>query len=472
MRKHGWWVDLNAHVLPGLWDGHAHLLGYGEMLGNVKLYGVNSLEEANKRIDDYRRLHPGSGTRQNWIKGIGWDQSLLPTGMPTAADLPDNLYILLYRVDAHCLWVSAPVLALLPSSPIAIPGGTIPSPGVFCDNAMDLILPLLPPTTIAQKKHYILTAQKQLHTYGIVGLHDAGVLAEDRGLYFSLASRNKLSLRINAMIECHSRNTFCPLEASRITHPFLIVRSVKLFADGALGSWGAALLSPYSDNPTTSGTMLLSSPELTNVTTLWSNAGYQVCIHAIGDLANRLAIDAIAAAAPGTGKHRIEHAQIISPKDQARMKSLGIIPSIQPTHATSDSYYAAARLGAKRLRESAYRMKSLLNLHPVLGSDFPVEPPSVLAGIYAAVERRDPKVGGERWFPEEALTVRQALRGFTRAPAEAVGWEGVGKVEKGAWADWVVLDRRLDGEDKEWLRGEEAVRETWIVGKRVFRRGE
>jgi predicted amidohydrolase YtcJ len=390
--------------------------------------------------------------------------------MPTAADLPGNLYILLYRVDVHCLWVSAPILSLLHSSPVAPPGGTIPSPGVFCDNAMDLVLALLPPATTAQKKHYITTAQKQLHTYGIVGLHDAGVLAEDRALYASMESRGELGLRINAMIECRVHNSFCSLEATRINTPMLTVRSVKLFADGALGSWGAALLSPYSDKPSTSGTMLLSAEELTNVTALWANAGYQVCIHAIGDLANRLAIDAIAAA-PGTGKHRIEHAQIISPKDQARMKALGIIPSIQPTHATSDMYYAKARLGAKRLRESAYKMKSLLELRPVLGSDFPVEPPSVLAGIYAAVERRDPKVGslGGKWFPEEALTVREALRGFTRAPAEAVGWDMVGAVERGRWADWVVVDKRL-GEESEWLRDERAVRETWIGGKRVFKR--
>lgn len=416
--------------------------------------------------------------------------------MPSASDLPGDLYVLLYRVDVHCIWVSEPVLSLLPTfprPPVAPPGGTIPSPGVFCDNAMDLVLPFLPAPSAAQKREYVLTAQSSLHRYGIVGVHDAGVLATDRELYSRLASRGQLQLRINAMVECAVQNAFCPAEAAMIARPdgLLTVHSVKLFADGALGSWGAALLDPYSDDTTTSGTLLIEPAKLANVTRQWAEAGYQVCIHAIGDAANRAAIDAFAAAATTTAANgassskskpsfRIEHAQIVAPADQARMHTLGIVPSVQPTHATSDAAYALSRLGARRLRDSAYRMRSFLPLGLVLGSDFPVEPPSVLAGIYAAVTRRDPRPGmdkqpdGKGWYTEEALTVKEALRGFTRGPAYAAGLPKAGAIMAGTWADWVVLDRRLtdvgaDGDGGlEWMKSDTAVRETWLHGRRVY----
>ena len=440
---------------------------------------------------------------------MGWDQALLTPGrMPSASDLPDNLYVLLYRVDVHCIWVSMPVLSLLPTfprPPVAPPGGTIPSPGVFCDNAMDLVLPFLPAPSAAQKREYVLTAQSSLHRYGIVGLHDAGVRAADRELYSRLASRGQLKLRINAMVECTARNTFCPAEAAMVARPdgLLTVHSVKLFADGALGSWGAALLEPYSDDSTTSGTLLIGPAKLTNLTRRWAEAGYQVCIHAIGDAASRAAIDAFAAAATAAAatassvssksksrsksklSFRLEHAQVVAPVDQARMRTLGIVPSVQPTHATSDSAYALSRLGDRRLRDSAYRLRSFLPLGLVLGSDFPVEPPSVLAGIYAAVTRRDPRPGmgkqpsgqsGKGWYTGETLTVKQALWGFTRSPANAAGLAKAGAIMAGTWADWVVLDRRLAdvgaGEDGglEWMRSDTAVRETWLHGKRVFMR--
>jgi len=237
------------------------------------------------------------------------------------------------------------------------------------------------------------------------------------------------------------------------------------------------LLEPYSDDPTTNGTMIISPSALTTVTSQWARAGYTVCIHAIGDLANRAAISAISAASPSSAGFRIEHAQIVHPDDHKLLWSLGITPSIQPTHATSDQFYALSRLGEERLRKRAYRMKSFLPLKPVLGSDFPVEPPSVLAGIYAAVTRRDPKTGtsvggGNGWHTEEAITVGDALRGFTSNVAAAAGMPKAGKIEAGAWADWVVLDRRLEESPQgwEWLRDETAVKETWVAGKRVFAR--
>lgn len=250
------------------------------------------------------------------------------------------------------------------------------------------------------------------------------------------------------------------------------------------------MIEPYSDRPDTTGSLLVNASTLTSLARSWAAAGYQVNIHAIGDLANRLAIDAMEAALTDlcpsdrllqcqTASHRfrIEHAQIIHPDDQARMFELGIIPSIQPTHATSDSAYAGLRLGLDRVRAEAYRMRSVWGLGPVLGSDFPVEPANPFGGIYAAVTRRRPDTGtagpagsGEGWCTEEALDLEQALHGFTVAPARGAFLEEVaGRIETGMWADWIVLDQRLEDMDVDDIR-RVRVRETWVGGKRVFKR--
>lgn len=250
------------------------------------------------------------------------------------------------------------------------------------------------------------------------------------------------------------------------------------------------MITPYTDRPDTSGSLLVDASALTSLAKSWSSEGYQVNIHAIGDLANRLAVDALEAAlkelcpsdAPLSAcqaqkRFRIEHAQIIHPSDQARIKSLGILPSVQPTHATSDMKYAKLRLGSERLAAEAYRMRSLRDVGLVLGSDFPVEPPNPFEGIYAAVARRSPRTGrgadGETkdsWFPREALSLHEALTGFTEGPAYGAFMERrAGVIQSGAMADWVVLDRPLDEVDVEELRTL-TVKETWVGGRRVYAR--
>jgi predicted amidohydrolase YtcJ len=248
------------------------------------------------------------------------------------------------------------------------------------------------------------------------------------------------------------------------------------------------MLTPYTDHPQSSGSLLVNATTLTDLTTAWATAGYQVNIHAIGDLANRLAIDAMSAAydslcatisradCQALHRFRIEHAQIIHPDDQKRMFEMGIIPSIQPTHATSDMAYAETRLGLNRTKEEAYRMRSLLPLNPVLGSDFPVEPADIFQGIYAAVTRKSPHTGlgadgaEEGWYADEVLTLEEALKGFTIGPANAAFLEyKAGVIEVGAFADWIVLDEPLEDMEIEELR-EVKVRETWVAGKRVYRR--
>ena len=248
------------------------------------------------------------------------------------------------------------------------------------------------------------------------------------------------------------------------------------------------MIEPYSDKKSSSGTLLVNATTLSKVTHDWAQAGYQVNIHAIGDLANRLAIDAFEEAlktlCPGSTlrecqekyRFRIEHAQIIHPDDQRRMNELGIIPSIQPTHATSDMPYAETRLGKRRTENEAYRMRSLLPLNPVFGSDFPVEPVNPFAGMYAAVTRRSPKTGldphGKRtgWYESESVTLEDALDGFTVNPAYAAFLDGkAGVIEEGAYADWIVLDEPLETLDTESLRTLQ-VKETWVGGKLVYRR--
>lgn len=407
-------------------------------------------------------------------------------------------YIMLDRVDVHCTWVSSAVLSLLPSPlPSDIPGGEIvrdPGPGVFCDNAMDLVTPLWPKPTPAKKRQFIASATKALHAVGLVGMHDAGVLPDDLRLYHAMSTSpaSPFTLRVYAMLECPVRNSFCPSLIPDLprNNPHLTLRAVKLFADGALGSWGSALLDPYTDRPETSGSLLLNASHLTHLTKSWSAppVNFQVAIHAIGDRANRLALDAIESALASLcptlslrecqelHRFRIEHAQIIHPDDLVRMREVGVVASIQPTHATSDMAYAEGRLGAERTRGEAYRMRSLLREGGgvVMGSDFPVEPPSPWGGIYAATTRKYPKGDGkgEGWYTEEAVGVDEALAGWMEGAARGGFMEGkAGGIQGGGWGDWIVLGKAVDGVEGEGWRGV-VVEETWVGGKRVFARGE
>ncbi|KAK3383978.1 amidohydrolase [Lasiosphaeria ovina] len=490
-----------GYALPGLWDGHGHLLQFGEFLHSADLFGSVSFDDIRSRLSRYLDANPAAGSADEWARGIGWDQMALGA-MPTAAadERLKGRFFMLDRIDVHCTWVSQAILDLLPAHLPDVPGGEIvrtPGMGVFCDNAMDLVVALWPKPGIARKKTFIASAMKALHAVGLVGMHDAGVFPDDIAMYDAMSRTDDWTLRVYAMVECKERNTFCPDDATKISHDdgMLTARSVKLFADGALGSWGSAMIEPYSDRPDVTGSLLVNASTLTALTKAWSAAGFQVNIHAIGDLANRYAVDAMEAAlvalcAPAAGadvddladcqarhhRFRIEHAQIIHPDDQLRMHALGIIPSVQPTHATSDMAYAERRLGAERTATEAYRMRSLLPLHPVLGSDFPVEPPNPFEGLYAAVTRKNPQTGvgppstEDGWHREEALSAEQALAGFTKGAARGAFLEGkAGVIREGAFADWIVLDAPLESISPEQLRHVK-VRETWVAGKLVYKR--
>ena len=407
---------------------------------------------------------------------------------------------MLDRVDVHCVWISSAVRALLPENlpPHSIPGGEIPTDGVFCDNAMDVVYNIYPDKIPSRKKilEQADAAMKALNKVGVVGVHDAGVQRWGMEGLTWLNAMGLMTVRVNAMVECSTRNTFCGDEM----HPYmgkshsgmLSAYGVKIFADGALGSWGAALLEGYTDKPETEGTLLMNSSALEGVITEWFNSGYQISTHCIGDRANRIALNTYANLLKDSEYNppnayrrlRIEHAQIIDPADQELMRTLGIIPSIQPTHATSDSAYAEKRLGKERLVKSAYRMKSLFEkgLKVVLGSDFPVESHDWRDGVYAAIMRKNPYSKEDTegaFYPGESISVHQALEGFTKNVAYAAWAErDSGDISVGKWADWVVLE--YEGEEvgprfweEDWIKNGGDVRklkvvQTWVAGRKVY----
>lgn len=495
-------MEHEGHVIPGLWDGHGHLLQYGEFLHSVDLFGAETLDDVRERVKKYVDENAGAGTKDNWVRGVGWDQT--PFGrMPTADDIAadpalKDMYIMLDRIDVHCTWVSRPVLALLPPSlPDSVPGGEIvrdPGMGVFCDNAMDIVTRLWPRPSDEQKAAQVRTAMRKLNEVGLVGMHDAGATPGNVMLYSDLADSEDWTVRVYGMLECDKRNHYCPEDAVQVTRDDakFTVRSVKLFADGALGSWGSAMIDPYTDRPDTSGSLLINATNLVDVSKKWAGDGYQVNIHAIGDLANRHAVDALEAAlrqqcpeaktkeelheCQTRHRFRIEHSQIIHPDDQSRILAMGILPSIQPTHATSDFKYALDRLGKQRLESSAYRMRSLLPARPVLGSDFPVEPPNPFEGMYAAMTRKSPHTGlgpgegDEGFLPGETLSLEEAMLGFTAGPAYGSFMDQrAGSIQEGAFADWVVLDKNIGEVSVEDIRSLK-VKETWVGGLKVHAR--
>ena len=485
-------IDLNGEtVIPGIVDAHAHLLGLGDMLRRVNLGGSISYDQVVERVKAWAKdAKPGE-----WIEGRGWDQNrwtskAFPTHDALSRAFPNNP-VVLERVDGHAYLVNAKAmeLARVSSSTADPEGGRIirlasgAPTGVLIDNAQDLIDRAIPVPTRAVIRKAIIAAIAECNRLGLTGVHDAGVEPDTIRIYEELAKAGNYNLRNYVMLgdpgepgsPTASRNPYLlrgPQSALYDGH--LWVRAIKLYADGALGSRGAALLAPYADEPTNSG-LLRSRPE--HIRT-WSEAGlrrgFQVNVHAIGDRGNRIVLDAFESAlgTVPTADHRfrIEHAQVLSPEDIPRFAKLGVIPSMQPTHQTSDMRWAETRVGPQRIR-GAYAWRSLLNTGVVIpsGTDFPVEEVNPLLTFHAAVTRQDPTnwpAGG--WHPEQKMTREEALQSMTIWPAFAGFQESVmGSLTPGKYADFVVLDRDIMRiPDTEILATR--VLSTWIGGKRVY----
>lgn len=444
-------------VLPGLVDAHGHLEGLGRWLRQIDLIGTTSASDVRERVIEYqKKASPGT-----WVEGRGWDQNDWDVKeFPTWKDLEstESHPVFLRRVDGHAAWLNRRALELcgITRDTVDPQGGRIirdddghPT-GVLIDKAKDLVDDFKPEATVEERVERLRVAMKECWRYGLTGVHDAGVGEKTIEAYRILDDRGELAFRAYVMLDSDERE-FVEMHMKRgpviDDDHYLTIRAVKLYADGALGSRGAALLAPYADEAGTTGLLTDTREGLLRWTVLALENGYQVCTHAIGDAANRLVLDvyeeALDAAAIDDPRLRIEHAQALAPADIPRFKQLGIIPSMQPTHATSDMYWAEDRLGPKRT-EGAYAWRQLLDTGCAIpcGSDFPVESADPLRGIYAALTRQDDQGWPEGgWYPGECMTIEEAVGGFTRVAAFASFEEHIkGTIEPGKLADFTIID--------------------------------
>ena len=452
-------IDLAGRaVVPGLTDAHLHVEGLGTALERLDLVGAASLGDAVARAAEAAKTAPAG----EWLLGRGWDQNDWPERrFPTATDLDrvvGDRPAYLIRVDGHAAWVSSAALARAgitarTADPeggriLRDPGGA-PS-GVLVDKAMALVSSFIPDPPRDVRKRRLAAGLRACARAGLTSVHDAGAGLGVVALYKELLAEGGLATRVYVMLKADEFLAAGPSLAPEVGlgDGRLTVRAVKVVADGALGSRGALLLAPYSDEPGKRG---LATVEPETLRTLLRRAlaqGFQVATHAIGDAANRMVLDAYEAAfgSGGGARHRfrIEHAQVLAPADVPRFKALGVIPSMQPTHCTSDMYWAEDRLGPERAK-GAYLWKTFLDQGvPVAGgSDAPVESAAVLAGLFAAVTRQDAKgwpAGG--WHPEERLTITEALRMFAGSAAFAAFEEDDrGTIATGKRADLTVFTR-------------------------------
>ncbi len=470
-------LDLNGKpVYPGFIDPHCHFLGYGLGLRNAWLGGAKSWSEAVERLVDHQKNYP-----TEWVLGRGWNQNEWDIKEFPTKDLLDKAFpnnpVLLTRVDGHAAIANSKALALAGfNADTLIAGGEIIKAngkltGVLVDNAINLIRDLVPADTREDKELAIDNAQKNCFAVGLTSVSDAGTDLPDALLFDELQKSGMLKMKINVMLHPTEENFKHFLDNGIFTTPQLTVRTVKLFADGALGSRGALLLEPYSDAPNTKGLQLETTEKLTSVCQKAFDSGFQVAVHCIGDAAARLMIDIFEKnLKPGNDlRWRIEHAQTIHPTDLPRFGQLAIIPSVQTTHATSDMIWAVDRLG-KRI-EYAYTYQDLLQQNGWLpnGSDFPIEHINPIYGFYAAVARQNMEgFPAEGFQMENALTREQALRAMTIWAAKAAFEENLkGSLEPGKVADFVVLEKDLMTAPNDQLSSLR-VEKTFVDGKLVF----
>jgi predicted amidohydrolase YtcJ len=474
-------------VIPGMTDAHAHLFGLGEFLRSIDLTDTRSFDEIVSRV----AAKVGETPSGRFIVGRGWDQNKWgDTRFPThdaLSRISPNNPVVLERIDGHAKLVNAAAMKLagITAATKDPAGGRLERTangeptGVLIDNAMALIDRVAPPMAHDEMKSAALAAIAESNKYGITALHDPGETRDVLDLFEELAKANTFNLRVYAMIGDDSatiEHYFQRGPQSGLYDNHLWIRSIKLYADGALGSRGAALLDPYSDDPKNVGLLKSTQAHLTDVSTRALRNGFQVATHAIGDRGNRVALDAYQTAlkAVPTVDHRfrIEHVQVLDHADVPRFAQMGIIPSMQAVHQTSDMYWAPTRLGYARTLE-AYAWRSLLNTGVIIpnGSDFPVERVNPLYSFHAAVSRQDDNgwpPGG--WFPAQLMTRDEALKAMTIWPAFAAFQEKeLGSLTPGKLADFVILDRDImtvpDGD----ILGT-TVLATYIGGRAVFER--
>jgi predicted amidohydrolase YtcJ len=479
-------LDASGHtVLPGLIDAHLHLTRVGFNLSEVDLYHSYSFEQVVERTAAFARTSPDP-----WILGDGWDQNLwqgqrFPTHAPLSAAIPDRP-VALSRVDGHAVLANAKAMAIagVGRSTQDPPGGRIfrdaagnPT-GVFLDSAQALIYSRVPNPTRDQLVRATRAAITECNRWGVTAVAEPGSNDAVIAAHTELIEREEYSIRNYVMLSDDPNLIDAHLRGGIVDGAYngrLWTRAIKMFADGALGSRGAALLAPYADDPKNLGLIVTSQSHVVAVTERALRAGFQVGVHAIGDRANRMVLDAYETALTGAGRPgdprlRIEHVQVIEGEDLPRLSRLGIIPSMQTTHQISDMAWAEARLGPQRVL-GAYAWRSLLDTGVIVasGTDAPVESVNTLRTFHAAITRQNEEnqpLGG--WYPKQKMTREEALASMTIWAAHANFQERVlGSITPGKYADFVVMDR-------DWMRvAPEEIMQTKILstyfgGRRVY----
>lgn len=472
-------------MLPGLVDGHAHFMGLGFNLLKVDVRGVPSASAAAKKVAKYVKANP----ELEWIIGRGWNQVLWPgKQFPTAKDLDEYVAdkpVVLKRVDGHAVWLNSKAMALagIDKHSVSPDGGEIVKDkdgqptGVLIDNAEELVWKQVPEESAQKWELAFDKVNDHLLSLGITSVHDAGVGYRGYQFFNKKLADGEFKVRVYGMLSGADEKLPEMLDQGFISDPqdFLSIRSVKIYGDGALGSRGAALLVPYDDDHENSG-LLVTKPEKLRVlfNDIFSH-DFQINIHAIGDRANKIALDEFEYAykhkpLAKTYRNRIEHAQVVHLDDIPRFKELAVLPSMQPTHATSDKNMAEARIGKERLK-GAYAWQTFLRQGSkvVSGSDFPVELANPFYGLHAAVTRQDRDNQPEKgWLSHESLSLEQALKSFTLDAAYGAHQEQkLGSLQAGKWADFILVDQDIFNVPAADL-WKTKVLETWVAGRPLY----
>jgi predicted amidohydrolase YtcJ len=437
-------------VYPGLTDAHGHLLSYAKQKLSIDLVGTLSFEELLVRTEKYQ-----SKFKRKFIVGRGWDQSLWPSN-----ELPENsalnkLYpnipVCLFRIDGHALLANDALLKLAGIDPeTKIEGGIIhlkngQCTGLLVDNAMNPVYELIPEFPEREMRSAILEIQDELYQYGITGVHEAGIENKDIDFFKKMIDKDEFSLDLYAMLMPSEENISFAKKNGPYSYKNLIIRSFKVMGDGALGSRGALLKQPYSDQHGHHGVLTTPVSEMKRIASIAEETGYQMNTHAIGDSTNKILLELYQRVFEVNKNHRwrIEHAQVIDPKDFKLFSAYGVFPSVQPTHAVSDQRWAEQRLGRKRM-VGAYAYKTLLKQYGMLaiGTDFPVELTDPFLTIHAAVNRQNGEnFPGGGFYRNESITLEECIKGMTIWAAFAsFQEERLGSLEKGKDATFAIFE--------------------------------